>query len=70
MTELESADDDIFVPDQDRDGFSIECPDCGSEIRPPSGGHIWKCHEIYGGCGAAFHPIDAFRRVDGGTDDE
>lgn len=32
------------------------CPGCGNKIRSPYGGHKWKCHEVYGGCGKVFKP--------------
>lgn len=60
---------ELHIPDPDRDGFAFDCPDCGGEIRPPSGGHTWTCHEAYGGCGAQFEPVRAFRRIDENTSD-
>lgn len=42
----------------------FDCPNCGSEIRSPYGGHTWTCHESYGGCGAKYKPVDAFKRVE------
>lgn len=58
------TDGEIIVPEENHDTFAFPCPDCGTEIRPPMGGHRWTCSEAYGGCGAAFKPIRAFRRVD------
>lgn len=55
----------IFPPQHETIG-KFDCPHCGSEIRAPSGGHVWVCHEAYGGCGARFTPIRAYVEV---TDD-
>lgn len=57
----------LIVP-ENQDGFSFECPDCGAEVQPPNAGNIWKCHEVYGGCGQTFKPVRAFSRM-GETDE-
>lgn len=46
------------------DGEAFECPNCERTVRSPFGGHTWTCHEVYGGCGWSFKPVQALRRVD------
>lgn len=58
--------DDVFIPDQKRNGIGFECPECGNQIKPPFGGHIYTCQPAYGGCGASFKPIEAFLEVNNG----
>lgn len=60
---IKRVSEEIVIPDESRDGFAFKCPDCGNRIRPPSGGRIWTCHEVYGGCGSKFKPIEAFKRI-------
>lgn len=56
--------EDVYVPDDELGGLSsITCPDCGSKIKAPWGGHTWTCHEEYGGCGAQFKPSKVFKRL-------
>lgn len=62
----DDADPEVFIPDWDDHHASFPCPECGMRVDRPFGGHTWTCHESYGGCGASFRPVKAFKRVDSG----
>jgi len=59
------SDDGVYEAVGDGETFRLQCPFCGTTIRPPIGGHTWTCHPdaVGGGCGAEFEPRQTFEHV-------